>query len=79
LIDENGKRIAGTAIGQGDVPGRDANGNLVKQPTMLILEMLENGDLSDFIIKVLDHNEDVPNRILWSFFLCRMFDYLPPH
>lgn len=36
----------------------------------IMLELLENGDLSNFITKVRERNETVPNRILWRFFLC---------
>ncbi|KAI1641301.1 kinase-like domain-containing protein [Biscogniauxia mediterranea] len=38
--------------------------------TVLVMEMMEHGDLADFIIKVCDHNEKVPNTILWRFLLC---------
>ncbi|TGJ85878.1 hypothetical protein E0Z10_g2868 [Xylaria hypoxylon] len=39
-------------------------------PMTIILELLENGDLASFIIKVRAHNEKIPNRVLWSFLLC---------
>ncbi|KAI0442256.1 kinase-like domain-containing protein [Xylaria telfairii] len=39
-------------------------------PMTIILELLENGDLSNFIVKVREQNEDIPNRVLWSFLLC---------
>ncbi|KAI8952102.1 kinase-like domain-containing protein [Xylaria longipes] len=39
-------------------------------PMTIILELLENGDLSNFIVKVRDHNERIPNKVLWGFLLC---------
>ncbi|RYP58611.1 hypothetical protein DL769_008866 [Monosporascus sp. CRB-8-3] len=36
----------------------------------LLLEFVENGDLSNFIMKLNEKNLRVPNRILWSFWLC---------
>jgi hypothetical protein len=35
------------------------------------LEYLENGDLYTFTIKLMERGRDLPNRILWSVFLCR--------
>ncbi|KAI3322000.1 kinase-like protein [Xylariaceae sp. AK1471] len=39
-------------------------------PSTIILELLENGDLADFMIRVREHGEQVPNRVLWRFCLC---------
>ncbi|KAI1430030.1 kinase-like domain-containing protein [Xylaria sp. FL1777] len=39
-------------------------------PTAIVLELLENGDLANFIAKVREHNEQIPNRVLWNFLLC---------
>ncbi|KAI1118952.1 kinase-like domain-containing protein [Nemania sp. NC0429] len=36
----------------------------------IMLELLENGDLSHFIIKVRERKDTIPNRVLWRFFLC---------
>ncbi|RYP36104.1 hypothetical protein DL766_002153 [Monosporascus sp. MC13-8B] len=36
----------------------------------LLLEFVENGDLSNFIMKLNEKNLVVPNRVLWSFWLC---------
>ncbi|KAI1106785.1 kinase-like protein [Jackrogersella minutella] len=36
----------------------------------LLLEFMENGDLAHFIYKLNELNEVVPNRVLWSFWLC---------
>lgn len=41
----------------------------------LLLEFAENGDLEKFIIKMNERNLMVPNRVLWSFWLCCEFDY----
>lgn len=41
-----------------------------KKLTTFITEMLENGDLRRFIVQTRDHNERVPNVVLWRFFLC---------
>ncbi|KAI1502593.1 kinase-like domain-containing protein [Biscogniauxia marginata] len=40
--------------------------------TVLIMEMVENGDLADFITKVQEHEERIPNTVLWRFLLCPM-------
>ncbi|KAI2632245.1 kinase-like domain-containing protein [Hypoxylon sp. NC1633] len=37
---------------------------------MLVMEMVPNGDLRDLFVKVRDHKETIPQKILWSFFLC---------
>ncbi|KAI1194240.1 hypothetical protein F5X97DRAFT_327797 [Nemania serpens] len=37
---------------------------------MIMLELLENGDLSHFIVKVRERYDTIPNRVLWRFFLC---------
>ncbi|KAI0160227.1 kinase-like domain-containing protein [Xylariaceae sp. FL1272] len=39
-------------------------------PTVLIIEMLENGSLHDFLVQVREHNETVPQTVLWQFFKC---------
>ncbi|KAI1259323.1 kinase-like domain-containing protein [Xylariaceae sp. FL1019] len=39
-------------------------------PTVLIIEMLENGNLNDFLVQVREHNETVPQTVLWHFFKC---------
>ncbi|KAI0964784.1 kinase-like domain-containing protein [Xylaria arbuscula] len=36
----------------------------------LLLEFAENGDLEKLIIRLNQDNEDVPNRVLWGFWLC---------
>ncbi|KAI1636932.1 hypothetical protein F4809DRAFT_661876 [Biscogniauxia mediterranea] len=36
----------------------------------LLLEFAENGDLANFIYKTNEMGEKVPNRVLWSFWLC---------
>ncbi|CAJ2501258.1 Uu.00g041110.m01.CDS01 [Anthostomella pinea] len=36
---------------------------------VIIMEMLEHGDLLHFIFKVRVHNETVPNTVLWRFFV----------
>ncbi|KAI5924783.1 kinase-like protein [Camillea tinctor] len=36
----------------------------------LLLEFAEHGDLANFIYKCNELNEMVPNRVLWSFWLC---------
>ncbi|KAI1485159.1 kinase-like domain-containing protein [Biscogniauxia mediterranea] len=36
----------------------------------LLLEFAENGDLANFIYKTNEMREKVPNRVLWSFWLC---------
>ncbi|KAI0159848.1 kinase-like domain-containing protein [Xylariaceae sp. FL1272] len=37
---------------------------------LLVLEYCENGDLQNLIYRLNEQNEDVPNRVLWSFWLC---------
>ncbi|KAI0532592.1 kinase-like domain-containing protein [Xylaria digitata] len=37
---------------------------------VFITEMLENGDLTHFLQKVVQFNERTPNAVLWRFFLC---------
>ncbi|GAP93349.2 putative serine threonine protein kinase protein [Rosellinia necatrix] len=49
-----------TAIGAGEEP----------TPNFFITEMLENGDLGQFITLVRQHGERVPNAVLWRFCLC---------
>lgn len=39
-------------------------------PNFFITEMLENGDLSNFLVAVRQHKERVPNAFLWRFCLC---------
>ncbi|KAI0390520.1 kinase-like protein [Xylariaceae sp. FL0594] len=81
LIDESGMRLTGPRAGRRaqDSPAHSPDdldeGPMdldrgCSGPATLILEMVENGDLSDFICKVRDHEENVPNRVLWSMFLC---------
>ncbi|KAI0600485.1 hypothetical protein F4775DRAFT_67015 [Biscogniauxia sp. FL1348] len=36
----------------------------------LLLEFAENGDLANFIYKINETRQRVPNRVLWSFWLC---------
>ncbi|KAI1290490.1 kinase-like domain-containing protein [Xylaria venustula] len=36
----------------------------------LLLEFVENGDLEKLIIRLNQDNEEVPNRVLWGFWLC---------
>ncbi|KAI1083986.1 kinase-like protein [Whalleya microplaca] len=36
----------------------------------LLLEFVENGDLTRLICKLNDMKENIPNRVLWSFWLC---------
>ncbi|KAI0016241.1 protein kinase-like protein [Xylariomycetidae sp. FL0641] len=36
----------------------------------LLLEFLENGDLHNFLLKVIAMQERIPNRVLWAFWLC---------
>lgn len=45
-------------------------------PNFFITEMLENGDLSNFLVAVRQHKERVPNAFLWRFCLCCEFN--PP-
>jgi hypothetical protein len=41
-----------------------------KDKDYLILEFVENGDLSNLIGKVVEERRRIPNRILWRFWLC---------
>ncbi|KAI5927374.1 kinase-like domain-containing protein [Camillea tinctor] len=38
--------------------------------SVMVMDLLEHGDLAEFIIKVSDHQERVPNTVLWRFLLC---------
>lgn len=40
------------------------------KPNIFITEMLENGDLSNFLTTVRQHKERFPNAFLWRFCLC---------
>ncbi|KAI1106344.1 kinase-like protein [Jackrogersella minutella] len=54
--------------------GKQVTGSVPTQeqlPTvLLIMEMVENGDLTNFIQMVRERGLTVPNYILWKFFLC---------
>lgn len=42
----------------------------------ILLEYMDYGDLEQMLIRVNTHfPEPIPNRILWSFFLCREFPW----
>jgi hypothetical protein len=54
-----------------DNPPPDSNpDNTLLGPTVL-LQLLENGTLKEFITKAKSHGQVLPNRLLWRFFLCR--------
>jgi hypothetical protein len=42
----------------------------IDAPGMIVMEFLPNGDLSEFIARVGERKENIPNRIMWKFFLC---------
>ncbi|KAI1824112.1 kinase-like domain-containing protein [Xylaria intraflava] len=65
----------GTTIGTPmdiDMPDKELHGyySVQTQPNVLITEMMENGDLANFIARVRLHNEKFPNAILWRLLLC---------
>ncbi|RYP70547.1 hypothetical protein DL771_005366 [Monosporascus sp. 5C6A] len=57
----------GKSIGWGD---DDDDEWQLDHKDYLLLEFVENGDLSNFIMKLNERNLMVPNRVLWSFWLC---------
>ncbi|KAH9907740.1 kinase-like domain-containing protein [Xylariomycetidae sp. FL2044] len=65
---------AASGLGQpniNDDAAQGGNGRLNDSPlNVLITEFLPNGDLTTLIGKCYDHSLDVPNTILWRFFLC---------
>ncbi|KAI8635452.1 kinase-like domain-containing protein [Xylariaceae sp. FL1651] len=70
VIDEEGDNEmsnTSTEPTRGDEYGNEED---VPRVTTIITEMLENGDLSNFIVRVREHNQKVPITVLWRFFLC---------
>ncbi|RYP53711.1 hypothetical protein DL768_001311 [Monosporascus sp. mg162] len=68
----------GKSIGGGD----DDDEWQLDPKDYLLLEFVENGDLSNFIMKLNEKNLRVPNRVLWSFWLrlvraCVAMEYPP--
>lgn len=53
-----------------DSSSGNQKGKRLKRP-VLVTEYLQNGTLDEFMNRVIDNGHEVPNRILWSIFLCR--------
>ncbi|RYO95984.1 hypothetical protein DL765_011722 [Monosporascus sp. GIB2] len=63
------RRKAG-AKGRSIAGGDDDDEWQLDHKDYLLLEFVENGDLFNFITKLNEKNLVVPNRVLWSFWLC---------
>lgn len=56
-------------------PGDDRD---LRRLDYLLLEYMENGDLHQFIQRMqASGRQTIPNRVLWAFWLCRMYSLLP--
>ncbi|KAK7745731.1 RNA-splicing factor [Diatrype stigma] len=54
-------------------PGQGPRGRRNARP-VLVTEFMQNGTLDEFFNRVMDSEEEIPNRILWSIFLCHTTD-----
>ncbi|KAI0142448.1 kinase-like protein [Hypoxylon sp. NC0597] len=62
--------LAEEEIENGRQPDFDLNDWDADHKDYMVLEFMEHGDLAHFIYKVNELGEEVPNRVLWSFWIC---------
>ncbi|KAI1381664.1 kinase-like protein [Hypoxylon crocopeplum] len=65
-LDAQGSRL----IPVGDITAEDLVRNQVDRKDFILLEYMQHGDMAHFIYKLNDLDRNVPNRVLWSFWLC---------